>query len=157
MTYYDDNNEFVFEFDTSDCGTGYSNSCFYTSSSSTNFYSNWITQWTTSPSSGWNGFGGTRSGKTFQHKDMSGYLTISADKGPGMNLIYHYDSTSNDWGLVGLDTSTGIDEELTGGTTKTHRTTYGYTKAWNIKLDNIYGEAEFLLIFCILHCFLLFF
>ena len=141
MTYYDNSDEFVFEFDTSNCGTGYSNSCFYASTSSTNFYSNWVTQWTTSPSSGYNGFGGTRSGKSLQHKDLGGYLTISAQNGPSMNLIYHYDSSSNDWGLVGLDTSTGIDEVLTGGDTKSHRSTYGYTKAWNIKLDNIYGTV----------------
>ena len=133
MTYYDDNDEFIFEFDTSNCGTAYSTHCFYTTTSLTNYYSNWITQWTTSPH--YSQFGGTQSGKTYQHKDVGGYITVSGNNGPGMSLIYHYDNSSNDWGVVGLGTATGIAEKLSGGDTKTHRSTYGQTKAWTIELD----------------------
>ena len=32
----------------------------------------------------------------------SGYLTIAADDGPGMNLIFLYDSTLNEFAMVGL-------------------------------------------------------
>ena len=138
MTYYDSSDEFVFEFDTTGCGTG-SQSCFYTSSYY--FYSQWKMRWTTSPSSGYNGFGGTLSGEMEMHKDDGGYLSITANNGPGMNLIYLYDSTTNNWAMVGLDTSTGIDEPMTGGVTESARSTYGYTKAFNIKLDNIYGTV----------------
>ena len=139
MTYYDDSNEFVFEFDTSDCGTG-SQSCFYTSNYY--FYQMWKMKWTTSPSSGYNGFGGTLSGQWNMMADVdNGFITLTADDGPGMNLIYLYDSSANRWSVTGLDTSTGIDETLSGGTTKNHRGTYGYTKHWNIKLDNIYGTV----------------
>jgi hypothetical protein len=133
MTYYDDNDEYVFEFDTSDCGTGSANSCFY--ATSYYFYTQWKIKWTTAPSSGYNGLGGTQSGAQELHKTDGGYLTLSAQHGPGMNLIYHYDSSSNKWGMVGLDTVTGIDDPLAGGTVKSsHRSTYGYTKAYNVKI-----------------------
>ena len=45
-----------------------------------------------------------------------GYLTISADDGPGMNLIFLYDSAKNDFAMVGLGTDTGIEEPLSSGT-----------------------------------------
>jgi len=123
MTYYDNSDEYVFEFDTSDCGTG-SNSCFYTSSYY--YYAQWEMQWTTSPPSGYNGFGGTVSGTYKMHsQDAGGYLTISADDGPGMNLIYLYDSTSNKWAMVGLGTETGIEQVMTSGTNAPQRSTYG--------------------------------
>jgi len=139
MTYYDSSDEFVFEFDTSDCGTG-SQSCFYTSNYY--FYQMWKMQWTTAPSSGYNGFGGTQSGSWDMMADIdNGFITLTADDGPGMNLIYLYDSSANRWSVTGLDTSTGIDETLTGGLTKTKRGTYGYTDHYNIKLDNIYGTV----------------
>ena len=126
MTYYEGSDEYVFEFDTSDCGTG-SNSCFYTSSYY--FYAQWKMKWTTTPSAGYNGLGGTVSGTMEMHKDDNGYLSISADDGPGMNLIYLYDSSSNEWAMVGLGTDTGIEDALSSGTTANKRTTYGYTAA----------------------------
>ncbi len=139
MTYYDSSDEFVFEFDTSDCGTG-SQSCFYTSNYY--FYQMWKMKWTTTPSYGYNGFGGTLSGEWNMMADVDeGFITLTADDGPGMNLIYLYDSSANRWSVTGLDTSTGIDEPLSGGITKTKRGTYGYTDHYNIKLDNIYGTV----------------
>ena len=146
MTYYDDNDEYVFEFDTSDCGTGSANSCFY--ATSYYFYTQWKIKWTTAPSSGYNGLGGTQSGAQELHKTDGGYLTLSAQHGPGMNLIYHYDSSSNKWGMVGLDTATGIDDPLAGGTVKSSsRSTYGYTTAYNIKIPGditgTFGKFDF--------------
>ena len=67
MTYYDHSDEYLFEWDVSNCGTG-SYSCFY--SSSYYFYSQWKMQWTTTPSSGYNGYGGTRSGMTELHLSL---------------------------------------------------------------------------------------
>lgn len=134
MTYYEDNDEYVFEFDTSDCGTG-SSSCFYTSSSS--FYENWALKWTTSPSSGYQGFGGTLSGSQELREGDGGYLSsISAKDGPGTNLIFWYDSKSNKWGMVGLGDDTHIDAPLVGGTEATLSTTSGYTKAYIIPAPN---------------------
>lgn len=146
VTYYDDNDEYVFEFDTSDCGSGAS-SCFY--ATSYYFYSQWQMQWTTSPSSGYNGLGGTKSGDAKFHKDDFGYLSITTNNGPGMNLIYVYDSTSNKWAMVGLgDASTGIDEPLSGGDVEpSYRSSYGYTQAYNIKvpgdITGTFGKFDF--------------
>ena len=131
MTYYEDSDEYVFEFDTSNCGTG-SNSCFYTSSYY--FYSQWKMKWTTTPSSGYNGYGGTLSGTQEFHQTDGGYLTLSADDGPGMNLIFLYDSTLNDWAMVGLGTETGIEQPLSSGVTANQRSSYGYSKSFLVDI-----------------------
>jgi len=150
MTYYDNSDEFVFEFDTSRCGTG-SYSCFY--ATSYYFYSQWEMMWTTTPGGAYNGMGGTKSGDMMMHKDDDGYLSISVDDGPGMNLIYLYDSTMNKWAMVGLDgdsstsgMQTGIDEVLTGGNSADKASTYGYTAAHRVPLNDItgtYGKFDF--------------
>jgi hypothetical protein len=49
LTYYSNNDEYFFEFDTSGCGTG-SQQCFYTSTST--FYGNWLARGSTNPSKG---------------------------------------------------------------------------------------------------------
>ena len=137
MTYYDGSDEYVFEFDTSSCGTG-SQSCFYTTSYY--FYANWLTQWTTAPSTGYNGMGGTRSGIDQLHKDDNGYLTIAAKNGPQYSLIMLYDSSSNAWAMVGLgdkatsSTSLTIDKPLSGGDSATYSSGYGYNKAYKIAI-----------------------
>ena len=136
MTHFDSNNEFYFEFDTSSCGTG-SSSCFYTPSDY--FDANWIAQHTTTASSGYNGMGGTRSNLDNLHKDDGGYLTISAANGPGMNLMFLYDSTANAFGMVGIGTSPSIDSPLTGGTSADSSRSYGYTQAYKITLGADYG------------------
>ena len=136
MTYYDHSDEYLFEWDVSNCGTG-SYSCFY--SSSYYFYSQWKMQWTTTPSSGYNGYGGTQSGLIEMHQGDGGFLAISAKNGPQMNLIYHYDATANDWGMVGIGDSTPEIEtgKLAGGTGATSVSTYGYTAAYNIPLSGL--------------------
>ena len=143
MTYYEDSKEYVFEFDTSDCGTG-SNSCFYTSDYY--IYSQWKLKWTTTPPSGYNGMGGTVVDTTNLHSGADGYLTMAADDGPGMNLIFLYDTTDNQWAMVGLGTDTGIDEPLTSGTVPNVRSTYGYTKAYLVDIPGditgTFGEFD---------------
>jgi hypothetical protein len=137
MTYYDGSDEYIFEFDTSSCGTG-SQSCFYTTSYY--FYANWLTQWTTAPSTGSNGMGGTRSGIDQLHKDDDGYLTISAKNGPQYSLIMLYDSSSNSWAMVGLgdkatsSTSLEINDPLSGGTAATKSNGYGYNSGYKIAI-----------------------
>ncbi|DAC10906.1 MAG TPA: hypothetical protein D7I09_02185, partial [Candidatus Poseidoniales archaeon] len=71
MTYFDQSDEYYFEFDTSDCGTG-SSSCFYSGSSSQNyFYNNWVVQWQTStyPASSSYNTGGSSPGKVYLDDD----------------------------------------------------------------------------------------
>ena len=144
MTYYDNSDEYVFEFDTSECGTG-SNSCFYTTSYY--FYQQWKMMWTTAPGSYSYGGGGTKSGSMEMHQTDGGYLTLSADDGPGMNLIYLYDSATNKWAMVGLGTDTGIDEMLSTGTTASKRSTYGYTAAHLVDIPGdftgTFGKFDF--------------
>ena len=136
MTYYDHSDEYLFEWDVSNCGTG-SYSCFY--ASSYYFYSQWKMQWTTGPSSGYNGFGGTRSGLMEMHQGDGGFLAISAKNGPQMNLIFHYDSGDNAWGMVGIGDSTPEIEtgKLAGGSSASSVSTYGYTAAYNIPLSGL--------------------
>ena len=136
MTHFDGSDEFYFEFDTSSCGTG-SSSCFY--SSSYYFYGNWVAQHTTTASSGSQGTGGTRSNIDLLHKDDGGYLTISAADGPGMNLMFLYDSVSDSFAMVGIGSSTSIDSAVSGGTSADSSTSYGYTNAYKITLGSDYG------------------
>jgi hypothetical protein len=133
MTYYDHSDEYLFEWDVSNCGTG-SYSCFY--SSSYYFYSQWKLQWTTTPSGGYNGYGGTQSGLDELHQGDGGYLAISAKNGPQMNIIFHYDSGDNAWGMVGIGDSTPEIETgaLAGGSQASSVSTYGYTAAYNVPI-----------------------
>ena len=144
MTYYDDNDEFVFEFDTSDCGTG-SYACWYTSSST--FYNNWVLRWANTPGSGYNGMGGTQSGKDMLFSGDGGYITLSADDGPGMNLIFVYDSTANEWATVGLGTAPSIAEPLAGGTSAASSRGYGYADSYKIEVPGdftgTFGKFDF--------------
>ena len=136
MTYYDHSDEYLFEWDVSNCGTG-SYSCFY--ASSYYFYSQWKLQWTTTPSANYNGFGGTQSGLNELHQGDGGFLAISAQNGPQMNIIFHYDATANDWGMVGIGDSTPEIEtgKLAGGSSASSVSTYGYTSAYNIPLSGL--------------------
>ena len=132
MTYYEDSKEYVFEFDTSDCGTG-SNSCFYTVAST--YYGNWRMMWTNGPTYSTNGFNGaTTAGTKELHTSNDGYLSINAKNGPGMNLIFLYDSSANDFAMVGIGTDTGIEEPLASGTQANQRSTYGSTKAFLVDI-----------------------
>ena len=146
MTYYEHSDEYLFEYDTSRCGTSWSTYCFYSSSSSNTAYSNWKLQWTTTPGSGYNGMGGTRSGLNNLHQSDDGYLTISARHGPQMNLLFLYDSSMNDWGMVGIGDSTPEIETgvLAGGTAAALSSTYQRyswssitTEAYHVPLNGL--------------------
>jgi len=127
MTYYTHSDEYFFEFDTSGCGTG-SQQCWYTGTST--FYGNWIARWNNNPPSGSYGMNsGSTSGNQYLRSGEGGYLQIDAQHGPGMNLIYYYDSNTNSWGVVGVDTETGIDTPLIGGSSMDPSVSYGYASA----------------------------
>jgi hypothetical protein len=93
-------------------------------------------QWTTTPSGGYNGYGGTQSGLDELHQGDGGYLAISAKNGPQMNIIFHYDSGDNAWGMVGIGDSTPEIETgaLAGGSQASSVSTYGYTAAYNVPI-----------------------
>jgi hypothetical protein len=136
LTYYSNNDEYFFEFDTSGCGTG-SQQCFYTSTST--FYGNWIARGSTNPSKGSYGVYSSsgvvnKFDQNLWNNNGNGYLQIGAQDGPGMNLIFVYDSTLNKWATVGVGTETGIDTPLTGGSQATASVSYGYTQAYKFAI-----------------------
>ena len=141
FTHFDGSDEFYFEFDVSTCGTG-SNQCFFTGSTwdapNYYFYNNWMGQHATVAGSGFNGMGSssTRS-DTFEHMtNDGGYLTISADKGPGMNLLYLYDSVENAFAMVGIGSTPTIDSKLSGGDAMDASYTYANSPAYKITLGS---------------------
>jgi FlaG/FlaF family flagellin (archaellin) len=138
FTHFDGSDEFYFEFDTSSCGTG-SNSCWYTSSYY--FYNNWVMQHTTVAGSGYNGMASSsqRSNLDELHRSDGGYLTTAADDGPGMNLLYLYDSGEDAFAMVGIGSSPSISEKLSGGSSAASSYGYGYTKSFKITLGSDYG------------------
>ena len=137
MTYFDSNDEYYFEFDTSNCGTG-SSSCWYTGSSSSDyFYNNWIVEWQTNanPATSSYNTGGTSGGKKYLDANNGGYLSISADDGPGMNLIFLWDG--NTYGMVGIGDEPDIGEKLGTGTSATYAAAYGYTTSYRYQVGDI--------------------
>ena len=135
FTHFDGSDEFYFEFDVSNCGTG-SNSCWYSSANNNYFYNNWMAQHSTVAPSGYNGMGSSsqRSNLDKLHQTDSGYLTTSAQNGPGMNLLFLYDAGEDAFAMVGIGSSPSIDEKLTGGDSATNSYNYGYTKSFKITL-----------------------
>ena len=107
VTMWENNREYMIELDTSNCGTG-SSSCFKTSGLQWNakYMGSRYTTYTTSTS------------VTAKVASVPG-LTFAADDGPGMNLMYYWDTTTSSLGVLGLGTQTGIDELVSGGLTQT--------------------------------------
>jgi FlaG/FlaF family flagellin (archaellin) len=136
LTYYSHSDEYFFEFDTSSCGTGGS-SCFYTSTST--FYGNWLARGSTNPSRGTYGVYSSsgvtnKFNQNLWNNNGDGYLQVGAKDGPGMNIIFVYNSAKNAWATVGIDTETGIDTALTGGAKATSSLSYGYTQAYRFAI-----------------------
>lgn len=133
LTYYSNSDEYYFEFDTSGCGTG-SSQCFYTSTST--FYGNWLARGSVNPATGSYGMnsGTNKFNQNLWNNNGNGYLQIGAQDGPGMNLIFVYDSTKNAWATVGVGTSTDIDTPLTGGSQASSSVSYGYTQAYKFAI-----------------------
>jgi hypothetical protein len=136
MTYFADNDEYYFEFDTSSCGTG-SSSCFYTGTLTGSRGSNWLTRWSDQPAYGYWGMNAytNKGNQNLWNNVGDGYLQIGATDGPGMNLVQLYDSADNKWAIVGIGTETGIDSALTGGSAASLSYSYGsYTKAYKFAI-----------------------
>ena len=132
MTYYSHSDEYFFEYDTSGCNTG-TGACFYTGTSP--FYGNWTARGNVAPASGYYGMNTGTNKFNQQLRDTdSGYLQIAADDGPGMNLIFVYNSAQNKWATVGVDTETGIDTKMSGGDNPTASVSYGRSQAYKFAI-----------------------
>ena len=105
MTYFDHSDEYLIEFDTTGCGSTSTTSCFVGSPQTNYGFGLWETKWTTRPSTGSYGTGGT-TGQTQYAQGDGGYLTISQQHGPQMNLLFLYDASANDFAMVGIGDST---------------------------------------------------
>ena len=127
MTYYDDTDEYHFEFDLSDCGTG-SEGCFYDTDDDYFDGGNWRVRSATAPTAACYQCYGTINSDQNLHIDGGGVLDIDETDGPGMNLIFLWNSTANEFGVVGVgDEDTGITNKLTGGDTAVRRGGTSYT------------------------------
>ena len=132
LTYYAHSNEYFFEWDTANCGTG-SSACFYTGTST--FYGNWIARGNVNPASGYYGMNtGTNKFNQDLRSTADGYLQISADDGPGMNVIFVYNSAKNKWATVGVDTEPGIDAPMSGGDNPTASVSYGRSASYRFAI-----------------------
>jgi hypothetical protein len=109
MTYFDHSDEYLVEFDTTGCGSTQSTACFIGTSGSPYSWVSigyWEVEWTTRPSTGYYGTGGTRSGELQMAEEDGGYLVLSNQHGPQMNLMFLYDATLNEFAMVGIGDST---------------------------------------------------
>ena len=139
FTHFDGSDEFYFEFDVSDCGTG-SAACWYTAGGNYAYqYDNWASQHTTIAPAGSYGMSTSstqRSNIDLLHTRNSGYLTIAAKNGPGMNLLFHFNSGENAFAMVGIGSSPSIDTKLSAGTSAASSNGYGYTDSFKINLES---------------------
>ena len=136
MTYFDHSDEYLIEFDTTGCGSTSTTSCFVGSPQTNYGFGLWETKWTTRPSTGSYGTGGTTSGQTQYAQGDGGYLTISQQHGPQMNLLFLYDASANDFAMVGIGDSTPEIEfgKLVGGI---NANSGYYSNAFHIPLSGL--------------------
>ena len=139
FTHFDGSDEFYHEFDVSDCGTGTA-ACWYTAGGNYAYqYDNWAVQHTTIAPAGQYGMSSSstqRSNIDLLHTRNSGYLTIDAKNGPGMNLLFHYNSGENAFAMVGIGSSPSIDTKLASGTSADSSTPYSFVSSFQIKLES---------------------
>jgi FlaG/FlaF family flagellin (archaellin) len=109
----------------------------------TEYYrNNWLVQHTTTVSSGYYGTGGTQSDKRDLHESTGvdrGYLSTDAKNGPGMNLMFLYDATSDSFAMVGIGTSPSIDAKITGGDSADAGRSWSRVSTYQITLGSDYG------------------
>ena len=104
LTYYEDTEEWIWEYDTSNCGSG-SYSC---------FNSNSVYELRYSPSVNTYSYSNCASSTTCKVVEPSGGLSMSGTNGPGMSTIWWYNSAAGAFTVVGLDDTTGIDQPVAG-------------------------------------------
>ena len=114
MTYFEPSREYLMEYDTSNCGTGFQ-SCFNTGAQLDLRYLPTTSRICT-----------TTNCQTNMEKTTVPGLTMNSRTGPGSDLIWYFDGA--EWGVMGYDVAsgTGIDKPQTGGQVINQRS-YGST------------------------------
>jgi len=103
ITYYEDSQEYIWEYDTSNCGTG-NNQCFNSLGVYEMRYSPTITGYS---------YANCATSSTCVVTEPTG-LTLNGVNGPGMSTIWWYNAAAGAWTVVGLDDSTFIDQPVQG-------------------------------------------
>ena len=112
MTYFTDTNEYLFEFDTSDCESEINQiySCFSTDSDDK--FGHWDLLWQDSVNDcapGASGCTGTSDNSLELDSVYGGLYEITRQFGAGTNLAFKYDSTAEAWAVAGVsDGSNGL-------------------------------------------------
>ena len=102
LTYYEDSQEYIWEYDTSRCGTG-QNACFNVNNAYNLKYNPSV-----------NSYSYTNCAQVAACKTTEPGLTMNAQNGPQMSTIWFYSASAGKFGMVGLGTSTGIDQSVSG-------------------------------------------
>jgi len=104
LTYYEDTGEYIWEYDTSTCSTG-SYQCFNSGSSYEMRYSPSVSSYS---------YSNCAQTATCQVTEPAGGMTMNGVNGPGMSTIWFYNAAEGAFAVVGLDSSTGIDQPVAG-------------------------------------------
>ncbi|HJM86870.1 MAG TPA: hypothetical protein QF433_01490, partial [Candidatus Thalassarchaeaceae archaeon] len=121
LTYYEDTKEWIWEYDTSDCGTG-SNQCFNTNNVYHMKYAPNVNGYSYSNCAQYTYCKKIQPGLV--NTAAGGYtgsqiLNMNGQHGPQMSTIWYYNTQMQEWGMIGLDTQTGIDKPVVGPTVGT--------------------------------------
>ena len=114
MTYWEgDADEYLFEWDTSECGTTTTTSCFDEAAHGGSLYNPlWRMKWQGTPNvtsvSSWNS--NNLVGEMILNEAEGGPIDIDKQHGPGMGLLFAYDTTADNWAIMGIGDETGISE-----------------------------------------------
>ncbi|HIO86098.1 MAG TPA: hypothetical protein EYN42_02170, partial [Candidatus Poseidoniales archaeon] len=103
LTYYEDTQEYIWEYDTSSCGSG-NNQCFNINAAYQMRYSPTI--------SGYSYANCAQSATCVVTNPKDQGLTLNGQNGPGMSTIWWYNTAFGAFTMVGLDDETGIDQPV---------------------------------------------
>ena len=146
LTYWEGaSNEYLHEWDTSDCGTG-SSACFDTTGGGSGTYSapQWRVMWMNSPNAAPTYNWGATSEQIKHHTADGGFLAIDETHGPNMNLLYWYNSTEGTWVVTGIGSgTTDIVEPIGSGITAPIEQTVYRTMSHLIPVPTSFTDAEF--------------
>jgi plastocyanin/FlaG/FlaF family flagellin (archaellin) len=145
LTYWEGANEYLHEWDTSDCGTG-SSACFDTAGGGSGTYSNpqWRMMWQNNPNAAPTYNWASTANEIRYHTADGGYLAIDSTHGPNMNLLHWYNATDSSWVMTGIgDGTTDIDSPIGSGTSSPIEQTVWRTMSHLVPVPSSFTQAKF--------------